>query len=58
MRKKVNVVNVWNILAENCSLQKNERIEEKNREDKACEHDVEYGKQSFYKKQKMFRAVL
>lgn len=49
MRKRVNV---WNILTENCSLQKNEHIDEENREEKACEHEVEYGKQSFWKKPK------
>ncbi|XP_051748872.1 complement C3 isoform X2 [Ctenopharyngodon idella] len=27
---------------ENCSLQKNEHIDEENREEKACEHEVEY----------------
>uniref|UniRef100_A0A673L956 Complement C3-like n=1 Tax=Sinocyclocheilus rhinocerous TaxID=307959 RepID=A0A673L956_9TELE len=35
---------------ENCSLQKNEHIDEENREEKACEREVEYGKHlEFYK---------
>ncbi len=34
------------ILTENCSLQKNEHIDEDKREEKACEHEVEYGKHS------------
>lgn len=38
------MVNEWNILTENCSLQKNERIDEDKREDQACEREVEYGK--------------
>lgn len=38
------MVNVWNILTENCSLQKNQRIDEADREKKACEREVEYGK--------------
>ncbi len=34
------------ILTENCSLQKNEHIDEDKREEKACEREVEYGKHS------------
>ncbi len=39
-------MNDMNILTENCSLQKNEHIDEDKREEKACEHEVEYGKHS------------
>ncbi len=39
-------MNYMNILTENCSLQKNEHIDEDKREEKACEREVEYGKQS------------
>lgn len=46
MRKKErqSVINELNILTENCSLQKNEHIDEDKREEKACEREVEYGK--------------
>ncbi len=39
-------MNDMNILTENCSLQKNEHIDEDKREEKACEREVEYGKHS------------
>ncbi len=39
-------MNYMNILTENCSLQKNEHIDEDKREEKACEREVEYGKHS------------